>query len=352
MGNDELTAKTIAERLEAGAPIVLASIIGLQGSSPRHGGAKMVVARDGAVYGTIGGSLMEAAAITASRLALEAEDSKVVDFNLDGVDAKAKGMICGGTASILLDLVPATKENVQFFRGYHDLLVRGRDFYFLTVYKADGNRALISGHSLLLNDGTASGTYPWSEDELEVLKSELHNVSSTSVLTIGDSKVVIDPIRKTKTVYCFGAGHVAVPTAHVAALAGFRVAVIDDRADFANAERFPEAATVVVTRDFGRALEELPINRDSFVVIVTRGHRYDRVVLEQALNTDAGYIGMIGSVRKRDAIYSALLEDGMAPEELKRVHCPIGTSIQAETPEEIAVSIVSEMIAERARLQK
>ena len=114
-------------------------------------------------------------------------------------------------------------------------------------------------------------------------------------------------------------------------------------------ERFPEAADIVVAKDFAVALEDLPIDSDSFVVILTRGHRYDREVLEQALRTDAGYIGMIGSLRKRDAIYSALLESGVNPGDIKRVHSPIGLAIQAETPEEIAVSIVAEMIAERAK---
>ena len=107
-----------------------------------------------------------------------------------------------------------------------------------------------------------------------------------------------------------------------------------------------------VPKSFDEAMEDLPIDADSFIVIITRGHRHDRVVLEQALRTDAGYIGMIGSLRKRDAIYAALREEGVSAEDIRRVHSPIGLPIKAETPEEIAVSVVAEMIAERAIQQE
>ena len=99
----------------------------------------------------------------------------------------------------------------------------------------------------------------------------------------------------------------AVPTAHLAALVGFRVVVVDDRPEFANAERFPEAYKILVIKDFNHAFDGLEIDADSFIVIVTRGHQYDRAVLEQSLKTTAGYIGMISSRRKREAIYEALM---------------------------------------------
>jgi xanthine dehydrogenase accessory factor len=172
-------------------------------------------------------------------------------------------------------------------------------------------------------------------------------VSNTAVISIKDVKVVIDSIRKLKTLFLFGAGHVALPTAHIGALAGFRVVVVDDRAEFANAERFPEASDIVVIRDFNRAIEGLEINSDSFIVILTRGHQFDRVVLEQVLNTSAGYIGMISSRRKKDAIYEALTAKGVSGEQLGRVHAPIGVPIGSETPEEIAISIVAELISVR-----
>jgi xanthine dehydrogenase accessory factor len=171
-------------------------------------------------------------------------------------------------------------------------------------------------------------------------------------MSIDDVTVAVEAIRRIRTMYCFGAGHVAVPTVRLAATVGFDVVVIDDRDEFANAERFPDAARIGITDNFEHAVEGLPVDDDSFIVIVTRGHRFDREVLQQALKTNAGYIGMIGSRRKRDALYAALIKEGVTQTELARVHSPIGLAIEAETPEEIAVSIVGEMIAERAKLQR
>jgi xanthine dehydrogenase accessory factor len=128
----------------------------------------------------------------------------------------------------------------------------------------------------------------------------------------------------------------------------FRTVVIDDRAEYANAERFARADRINVVPSFHQAFDGLDIDRDSFLVILTRGHLHDKTVLEQALKTDAGYIGMIGSRRKRDLIYRELLDKGFTSEDLGRVHAPIGLAIDAETPEEIAVSIVAELIQVRA----
>lgn len=351
METSESVTETATKQLESGSPLVLVSLVGLEGSTPRHGGARMIVGADGKPHGTIGGGLLEAAAITASRLALSAKQSRMMSFELDGTGTDGK-MMCGGTASVLIDVVPPTKENADLFRACDSLVQSGKEFYFLTVFNDEKHGLSVLGHSLLQNDGTLNGTYSWKDDELDMLKSELHNVSAASVLSVGNRQVLIDPIRKTKTLYCFGAGHVAIPTAHLAALVGFRVVVLDDRPEFANAQRFPDAAEVIVPSSFDGALEDLPINADSFIVIITRGHRFDRVVLEQALRTDAGYIGMIGSLRKRDAVYSSLLAEGVSAEDIKRVHSPIGLPIKAETPEEIAVSIVAQMIAERAKQQR
>jgi xanthine dehydrogenase accessory factor len=158
---------------------------------------------------------------------------------------------------------------------------------------------------------------------------------------------MVDRIRKMKTIYCFGAGHVALPTAHLAALVGFRVVILDDRKEYANPDRFPEANKTLILNDYNRAMDGLDIDEDSFIVIVTRGHKYDREVLEQALKTSAGYIGMISSRRKRQAIYDALTAEGIKKERLDWVHSPIGIDIGGETPEEIAVSIVAELIKVR-----
>jgi xanthine dehydrogenase accessory factor len=352
MNEYEYLARVICEQLESNSPVVMASIISLQGSTPRHDGAKMVVGAGGKNYGTVGGSLLEAAAIAESRKVLTLGTSKFMHFDLNNNSVFSNGMICGGQADLLLEYIPVTVSNREFFKNWHAAMTGSMDFFYLTQFQESEDSVKVIGHGLLSPGGEITGDCALIGKDLETLKEELHNISATAVLTLSKSQVIIDPVRKLKTVYCFGAGHVAVPTAHLASLVGFRVVVIDDRAEFANAARFAEASKVRVIQDFNKALEGLDIDRDSFIVILTRGHQYDRVVLEAALKTSAGYIGMISSRKKREAIYNALMEAGVKKEALEQVHSPIGLAIGAETPAEIAVSIVAELIGERVKQSK
>jgi xanthine dehydrogenase accessory factor len=349
MNEHEYLAKTINEQLEAGSPLVLVSIMSMEGSAPRQSGTKMVVGADGKSYGTIGGSLLENIAIRESREILSGGRSTVLSYELTGKDASVPDMICGGKTELLLEYLPATEENREFSRSWYRAITLGKEIYLLTHLKGTGDTLEVLGHAVLYADGDIIGNTSLTTSDISNLKPELHNVSTSSVIVLEDSRVMVDRVRRLKTLYCFGAGHVAVPTAHLAALTGFRVVVVDDRPEFANAERFPEAYNTIVVDDFKRALEELEIDNDSFIVIITRGHQYDQTVLEQSLKTSAGYIGMISSRRKRDATYKALMAKGITKEQLEQVHSPIGINIGGETPEEIAMSIVAELISERSK---
>jgi len=350
VNDNKYLAEIILEHLSAGPPVVLVSIVSMEGSTPRETGTKMVICSDGKGYGTIGGGLLEATVITESKAAITAEHSKFIDFNLRGEDTDSEDMICGGKAVLLLDYLSNSESNINIFENMIDFISEGENFYFVTVYTESDDQISISGHSLLLPDGRTEGSEVLEESDIMIIRSELHNISSTTVLAVNDRKFIIDPIRRIQTLYCFGAGHVAVPAAHIASMVGFKVMVFDDREEFANAERFPDASEITVIEDYIHALDGLNIDRDSFIIILTRGHRYDREILEQAVRTDAGYIGMISSKKKRDSVYKALISAGIATtEELKRVHSPIGLAIGGETSEEIAVSIVAELIFERGK---
>jgi xanthine dehydrogenase accessory factor len=351
MYNNAYLAGVICDLLEKDSPLVLASIVKLEGSSPRHNGAKMVVAANGKSYGTIGGSLLEAASIKEAWSAIAAGKSRMLDFNLNGKDANSMGMICGGMTSVLLDYIAPSAANREFFLSWQKALQGSRDFYFVTHLRNSKSTLKVVAHSFIYPEGEVASTGKIIADEIEFLKSELRHINMTSILENENARLIVDPIRKVKTVYLFGAGHVAVPTAHIAALTGFRTVVLDDRAEYANNERFPSAYTVRVLGNFNKALEGLEIDADSYIVIITRGHQFDREVLDQALKTRAGYIGMISSRRKRDTIYQALLDSGVSQSELDRVHSPIGIPIGGETPEEIAVSIAAELIKERNKSQ-
>ena len=159
-------------------------------------------------------------------------------------------------------------------------------------------------------------------------------------------EIALEPVLPQPTCYLLGAGHVGQHVARVAALAGFEIAVADDRTQFANQERFPDAEKVIAG-DWQKIFETIVPDSSSYLVIVTRGHKEDMAVLRWAVNTEARYIGLIGSRRKVLSIYKVLAEEGIPRERLERVHAPIGIEIGALTPEEIAVSIVGELIAVR-----
>jgi xanthine dehydrogenase accessory factor len=162
----------------------------------------------------------------------------------------------------------------------------------------------------------------------------------------GRMQVFIEPIEGTPTLCLFGAGHVAQPLARMAKAVGFRVEVADDRVKFANRERFPEADLIVV-EDFPTAARKMTLGHNSYAIIVTRGHRSDGEALAATVGKGLRFVGLLGSKPKVVHIFSALREGGVSTEELAKVHAPLGLEIGAQTPEEIAVSIVAEMVAVR-----
>ena len=165
----------------------------------------------------------------------------------------------------------------------------------------------------------------------------------------GEIEVFIEPIVPPPALYIFGGGHVSFSLVEIARLLDFRITVIDDRPEFANPQRFPSVDDVIA-EDFETAFPKLKIDKSSYIVIITRRHQYDELVLELALKTPAKYIGMMGSKAKIDTIFSHLLDKGVPGKLLNNVHAPIGLEIQARMPEEIAVSILAEIIKVRHSL--
>jgi xanthine dehydrogenase accessory factor len=161
----------------------------------------------------------------------------------------------------------------------------------------------------------------------------------------GTLEIFVEPILPQPLVYLFGGGHVSMAVASAVSAAGFGIAVVDDREAFANKERFPAAQNIYTS--YADAFEKIEPNASSYLIIVTRGHKEDMRVLAWAARTAARYVGMIGSKRKVLAVYKALESEGYRPEEFARVYAPMGLDIGALSPEEIAVSVVAELIAVR-----
>jgi xanthine dehydrogenase accessory factor len=173
----------------------------------------------------------------------------------------------------------------------------------------------------------------------------------TGLVCGGTLDIFVEPILPPASLYIFGAGHVSINLYKVARGVGFDVTVVDDREAYASRERFPEA-NEVIAEDFERVMARLAPNESSYIVIVTRGHRDDMRILRWAVQTQARYIGMIGSKRKTIAIFRELTKEGIAPGLFERVHAPVGLDIGAVTPEEIAVAITAELIAVRRRVER
>jgi len=244
------------------------------------------------------------------------------------------------------------------------LKAEGEEAALVTIVSATGSTPREEGAKMLVKaDGSILGTIGGGSLEAQVIEEairvirqgkpkRLHigltarEVEEEGMLCGGELEVFIEPILTPPTLYLFGGGHISLPLAKVGKLLGFKIAVIDDRAEFANADRFPEA-DVILADDFTKTFPKLKIDKSSYIVIVTRGHQYDDMVLEWAVGTKAKYIGMIGSKAKTKAIFSHLLAKGIAKEQLDRVHAPIGLEIHAQTPEEIAVSILAEIVTVR-----
>jgi len=173
----------------------------------------------------------------------------------------------------------------------------------------------------------------------------------TGLVCGGTLEIFIEPILPPAELFIFGAGHVASAVYRLARIVGFDVTIIDDRDSYANRERFPEAQQVIA-EDFDKAMAQLTPSESSYIVIVTRGHRDDMRVLHWAVQTSARYIGMIGSKRKTIGIFKELQKEGLPSELFDRVYAPIGLDIGAVTPEEIAVSIMAELIAKRRNVER
>lgn len=331
----------VNETLSRKQPLVMALILSQEGSTPRTTGTRMVIGADGYV-GTIGGGRIEASVMETAREMLHKPGAVTISFDLTSEIADAMDMVCGGKLEILIDSIAPNETNRLFFSSLLQMLDQRQKGLMVTELLESG--VLQVRRAILREDGVVIGT-PDFKMEIDSIPKKLR---APILIQSGDRKFFIEPVMAPGTVYLFGAGHVSLQTAILAKRVGFEVVVLDDRMEFANTSRFSDADDVRVPASFEIAFEGLEIHADSYLVILTRGHLHDKTVLQQALKTPAGYIGMIGSRKKRDAIYQALENEGFTTKDFQKVHCPIGLSIGAQTPEEIAVSIVAELIHARS----
>ena len=336
----------IVECLQRNERIVLATIVSSSGSSPLPSGAMMLVkSGEGETIGSVGGGLLEALVTEeAMKMLAEKREPQIVKFDLND-DVSNEGMVCGGSVDILLEEIP------QRDRPTYDALVRlrndGSDAILISTLDSVRNlsKIIYSSKQEALPDPIRNVAGSESERVINVLRHSFGQ-EDAKLVKVSNAEIVIQPIRGLQNLIIFGGGHVSKYLAQVATMAGFSTTVIDDREEFANAERFPSSARVVAV-EYEKAFEKIEIKPSTYIVIVTRGHSSDEQVLEKAVHTQARYIGMIGSKRKVIACYENLMARGTPADMLRRVHAPIGLNIGAVSAEEIAVSIAAELVRTR-----
>jgi len=336
----------ILKALDEEPHVMLATIIATTGSTPAAAHAKMLVKRGGIIsVGTIGGGCMEGDVITHSHRLYEEGKAGILSFQLNEDDVE-HGLICGGKVDILLE--PISRGMAPLIRTLRKRKDEGLDSLLCTILGHDNS---VRGKILL--DGweatpeLKSYVDPDTQGIDEILQLSYHR-QETRRLHLENGELIVEPIGGSPQLVIFGGGHVSKYLCRFASAVGFRVTVVDDRPQFASRERFPDAVETVAA-EFGNSWNQLLQNPSRYIVIVTRGHRHDEEVLERAISEPARYIGMIGSRKKILTAYEHILARGGSPDALRKVHAPIGMEVGAVTAEEIAVSIVAELIRIRRR---
>jgi xanthine dehydrogenase accessory factor len=359
--------KELLVEIEKGKPTALATLIESKGPVPMSHSAKMLLKSDGTTAGTVGGGCLEAEVWQEAKNCMADGKTRLLTFGLTEKEAGDLGLICGGKVKILTEpIYPGIMDDL--FKEVVRARSEGERVALATIISQGGGRPLNGRAKVLIRDG--EGTIGSLGGELDKIAADLaKRVFTQEKMLVEDLSLsgdemsrlglvekdgvwlFVEPITPQPTIFIFGGGHVALPIAKVAKMAGFKVVVIDDRPAFANFERFPEADEVIA-EDFVKAFEKLDIDENSYIVSVTRGHQYDEMIIEQAVKTSARYIGLMGSKRRVRITFDRIASRGTPKELLGRVHAPIGLEIEADTPEEIAVSILAEIIKvrrERAR---
>ena len=328
---DKHLLQNIIDALKNKKNIVLATVIKVAGSVPRHEGAQMLIFEDLSVIGTIGGGCGEATVKTEALNVIDTKKAKTHRVLLNNDIAAEEGMVCGGMMDVYL-------EPLQDATPYQKALLLLQNNQSAIMLEKIGEP---SSKSIYNNDGEILIGMPVQDNFKDYLDSK-----KTIVLQQNDENWLIQPIQADEKLLILGAGHVGKAVADYAYALDFAVSIVDDRSTFANNIRFPLAKKIICA-EFAEALAECEIDDNTYVVIVTRGHSYDEICLKHILSYETKYVGMIGSKRRVALLRKKILNEGILAINEAKLHAPIGLKIDAETPAEIAISILAEIIAVR-----
>ena len=331
----------------AGGKVAVATLVNTRGTTPRKEGAKMLVDEHGAVLGsvTIGGCV-DAQVIEESSDVLHTMRPRLLELNLGDEDAWEIGLTCGGTIEVFLEPLALDRPDDRVAWLYERVKTHAaRGGHGAIVTRLDGS---VGAKLLVLDDGTTDGTLG------EAFLDQRFTAEARETIARGTSRVfVLENVRAFVEVFAppalllvVGAGHVAMPLTAIARTLGYRTVVVDGRPRFATRERFPDVDELRVGIP-SELVRGYPLIASTALVLVAHDYKYDLPVLKLALESDAGYVGMLGSSRRGATILKFLAEDGVPDAALKRVRVPIGLDIGARSAPEIALAILAEIQAVR-----
>jgi xanthine dehydrogenase accessory factor len=349
MSGDALDRFVAVRAAGGGGRLAMATLVAAEGTSSSIVGAKTFVGAGGGIVGsvTIGGCI-DARAVEAADRVLSTGRAELLDIALADEDAWDMGLGCGGTVRLLVEPVGggAAPDPVDAAYATAGAAVReGRRALVVRALDGDGARLVIED-----GGGAASGTLgdPARDARLAALAVRHLGAAPGIVRDPADDRAYfVEPFAPPPMVAIFGAGEVAVVLTRIAHDLGMRVVIVDARARYATAARFPEADEIRVG-DVGAIAAGLPATADTFVVIVSHDYKFELPVLRHVLRAPVAYVGLMSSRKRGEALREVLAGEGFTAEETARIHTPIGVKIGARTPAQVAVAIAGELVAVRA----
>lgn len=303
--------------LSENQPCVLATVVRTRGSTPQKPGAKLLVRKDGSGVGTLGGGCVEGDIWFAAKEILRRQGGpEFRDYLLNEDIAARDGLVCGGTMYFYLEPLWEPQEFLPFGQEMMGAYESANPVAVATVVKAEMGRGRMGAKILLRQDGTTYGSLGDSELDsmaLEAARRVADLGTNEHIMTHYGAEIFVEGFTTPPTLVLVGGGHVAKATYALARLLGYRIYVVDDRHEFANKDRFPDAEDTVVVPDYTQGLDQIPINANTYIVVATRGHWFDDLALEAAVRTPARYVGLLGSKRKTILIYQRLVGLGVPP---------------------------------------
>ena len=333
--------------------LVLATVTIAHGSTPQKPGSSALFCKKGLISGTVGGGIVEGKVQKIALDAILSKESGHFHFNLANDISNTEEAICGGQISVLVDA--NLKNYIPVFEQVKQSMAKRIPGVLITMVTG------VKEKTVLINRYWMSETYKPSIPVEFIEKIEPVVMSLLSATNPSDyrelelaipgeepsSLFLLEPIFPPAQLVIAGAGHIGKALAHLGSMLDFEVTVIDDRPEYANSENIPDAGHIIV-KDIGNAMQELKKRDDTYVVIVTRGHKDDAAALKPCIGSNAAYIGMIGSKNKIAAMRMNFIENGWATSlQWDEIYAPVGLEIKSQTVEEIAVSIAAQLILVR-----